>query len=377
MARTGEIPHRPYYGSVDATPLFSRARRRVRELHERHRARRTTSPRPSRPRSAGFSRSLRRRSARSAHVRHRPRRPASQPGLEGQLRRRLLSGWSAGLGTHRARRGPGLRGRWARARGAFALARRQNRARRVARRTRGSASRSHRRALYFDESGACALAIDGEGVPRHDADFQPRPSCSSAGGHARARAQHRRRAFWRAGCGPDGAFALSAPSTPPTIRSATIAARSGRTTTRSSPSAWLATAGRATPCRCCARMYEASLHFRHFQLPELFCGMGLRRRRLSGSLSGRLLPAGLGFGGALPLASRRPRDLRRCAAARASHLQSNACRPGWARSFSIGFTVGNTRLKLRFSRTGAACAVDVLEQEGDPIRVLVELSPNG
>jgi hypothetical protein len=40
------------------------------------------------------------------------------------------------------------------------------------------------------------------------------------------------------------------------------------------------------------------------------------------------------------------------------------------------FAIGNTRLKIKFTRTGAACAVDVLEQEGDPIRVMVELSPN-
>ena len=51
--------------------------------------------------------------------------------------------------------------------------------------------------------------------------------------------------------------------------------------------------------------------------------------------------------------------------------------PAWLGEVVLDrFQVGNTRLKLRFSRTGAACAVDVLEQEGDPIRVLVELAPN-
>jgi hypothetical protein len=41
------------------------------------------------------------------------------------------------------------------------------------------------------------------------------------------------------------------------------------------------------------------------------------------------------------------------------------------------FRVGRTRLKLRFSRTGAACAVEVLEEEGEPIRIVVEIGATG
>ena len=55
----------------------------------------------------------------------------------------------------------------------------------------------------------------------------------------------------------------------------------------------------------------------------------------------------------------------------------NPTLPAWLGEVVLErFRVGKTLLKLRFSRTGASCAVEVLEQNGDPIRVTVELSPN-
>jgi glycogen debranching enzyme len=122
-------------------------------------------------------------------------------------------------------------------------------------------------------------------------------------------------------------------------------------------------------------MYEASLHFRHFQLPELFCGMGLAEadfpvlypvacapQAWASAAPFLLLRSALGIFADAPR-----RELR----------IYNPMLPAWLGEVVLDrFSVGNTRLKIRFSRTGAACAVDVLEQEGDPIRVLVELSPN-
>jgi glycogen debranching enzyme len=122
-------------------------------------------------------------------------------------------------------------------------------------------------------------------------------------------------------------------------------------------------------------MYEASLHFRHFQLPELFCGMGLAEADFPVLYPVACSPQAW--------ASAAPFLLLRSAlgifadAPRGELRIYNPTLPAWLGEVVLDrFRVGKTRLKIRFSRTGAACAVDVLEQEGDPIRVLVELSPN-
>jgi glycogen debranching enzyme len=123
-------------------------------------------------------------------------------------------------------------------------------------------------------------------------------------------------------------------------------------------------------------MYRASLHFRYFQLPELFCGMGLLEgdfpvlypvacfpQAWASAAPALLLRAALGIFADAPR-----RELR----------IYNPTLPTWLSEVVLDrFRVGNTRLKIRFSRTGTTCGVDVLEQDGDPIRVLVELSPGG
>jgi glycogen debranching enzyme len=122
-------------------------------------------------------------------------------------------------------------------------------------------------------------------------------------------------------------------------------------------------------------LYQASLHFRHFRLPELFCGMGLGEadfpvrypvactpQAWASAAPFLLLRSALGIFADAP-----KRELR----------IFNPNLPAWLGEVVLDrFRVGNTRLKIRFGRTGAATAVDVLEQHGDPIRVLVELSPN-
>jgi glycogen debranching enzyme len=122
-------------------------------------------------------------------------------------------------------------------------------------------------------------------------------------------------------------------------------------------------------------LYEASLHFRYFQLPELFCGLGFAEadfpvrypvacapQAWASAAPFLLLRAVLGIFADAPR-----RELR----------IYNPMFPAWLGEVVLDrFRIGKTRLKLRFTRTGAACAVDVLEQEGDSIRVVVELSPS-
>ena len=123
-------------------------------------------------------------------------------------------------------------------------------------------------------------------------------------------------------------------------------------------------------------MYEASLHFRHIQLPELFCGMGhadadfpvlypvaCSPQAWASATPFLLLRSALGIFADAPR-----RELR---------IYNPTLPRGWEKSSSIVFASARRGSSCASRRSGAACAVDVLEQEGDPIRVLVELSPNG
>ena len=86
MAATGELPHRPYYGSVDATPLWLDPARRDLRLDGRPRARRPALA--ERARGARVDRPVRRpRRRRLRRVRAPHRARAAQPGLEGLARR--------------------------------------------------------------------------------------------------------------------------------------------------------------------------------------------------------------------------------------------------------------------------------------------------
>ena len=108
MARSGEIPHVPYYGSVDATPLW---------LILLHEAWRWTGDLelvrdllPHAERALELDRAIRRPRWRwIRRILPHLDEGAGQPGLEGFGRRRPLPRWPAARAADRAGRSPGLR----------------------------------------------------------------------------------------------------------------------------------------------------------------------------------------------------------------------------------------------------------------------------
>ncbi len=372
MARTGEIPHRPYYGSVDATPLFL-------VLADEY---------------VNFTNDI-------------ELIEALAPSIEGAVRW-IVDRCDAdprGLLTYSIGHGGRLRNQgWkdssdaicfpdgSLVSGPIALVEVQGyavdgleRAARLLRRIgrlevvpraerRAEALRGAIDNLFFDASGECALAIDGAGVPAITRTSNPGHLLFSSA----VRAERARKiasgllvgGLW-SGWGIRTLSAEHAAYNPLSYHRGSIwphdnsliafgMARYG----------WTRDAFQVLRA-----LYEASLHFRHFQLPELFCGMGLAEadfpvsypvacspQAWASAAPFLLLRAALGIFADAP-----KRELR----------IYNPTLPAWLGEVVLDrFRVGNTRLKIRFSRTGAACAVDVLEQEGDPIRVLVELSPN-
>ena len=108
MARSGEIPHVPYYGSIDATPLW------LILLHETWRWTGDTraGARAAAPRGAGarVDRAVRRPGRRRVRgVRPRLGEGSGQPGLEGLGRRGAVSRRPAARAADRAGRGTGVR----------------------------------------------------------------------------------------------------------------------------------------------------------------------------------------------------------------------------------------------------------------------------
>jgi len=373
MARTREIPHRPYYGSVDATPLYlmlldeyvnftddvelvgnlaPNVEAAVRWILTRCDA----DPRGLLTYAVGHGGRLRNQGWKD-----------SSDGVcfpdgrlvDGPIAMVEVQGYAVD-GLERAAR----------------LLARVGRNELVARaEERADALREAIDTLFFDDKGACALAIDGEGVPAMTQTSNP--------GHllfASAVRTERARAIasgllvgglW-SGWGIRTLSAEHAAYNPLSYHRGSIwphdnsliafgMARYG----------WTRDAFQVLRA-----MYEASLHFRHFQLPELFCGMGLSEADFPVMYPVACSPQAW--------ASAAPFLLLRSAlgifadAPRHELRIYNPTLPAWLGEVVLDrFRIGNTRLKIRFSRTGAACAVDVLEQEGDPIRVLVELSPNG
>ena len=227
--------------------------------------------------------------------------------------------------------------------------------------------------LYFDESGACALAIDGDGVPVMTKTSNPGHLLfSSAVTPLRARSIATGLlggGLW-SGWGIRTLSAEHAAYNPLSYHRGSIWPHDNS----------LAAFGMARygwtrdTLQVLRAMYEASLHFRYYQLPELFCGVGqadadfpvlypvaCSPQAWASATPFLLLRSALGIFADAPR-----RELR----------IYNPTLPPWLGEVVLDrFRVGKTRLKLRFSRSGAACAVDVLEQEGDPIRVLSRALP--
>jgi glycogen debranching enzyme len=372
MARTREIPHRPYYGSIDATPLFLILADEYMNFTNDVELAEILAP--SLEAACGFI-------------------------LE------RCDGDPRGLLTYDVGHGGRLRNQgWKDsadcicfpdgrlANGPIALVEVQGyavdgleRAARLLSRVGRTAvvERSVRRAallreaidaLYFDAAGNCALALDGQGMPVMTKTSNPGHLLfSSAVTHERARSIASSLlvgGLW-SGWGIRTLSSEHAAYNPLSYHRGSIWPHDNS----------LAAFGMARygwtrdAFQVLRALYEASLHFRDFQLPELFCGMGLAEADFPVLYPVACSPQAW--------ASAAPFLLLRAAlgifadAPRGELRIYNPTLPAWLGEVVLDrFSIGQTRLKLRFSRTGAACAVDVLEQEGDPIRVMVELSPN-
>lgn len=227
--------------------------------------------------------------------------------------------------------------------------------------------------LYFDEHGWCALALDGSG--------RAVPTRTSNPGHllfSGAVSPERARAIatsllagglWT-GWGIRTLSADHAAFNPLSYHRGSIWPHDN------SIIAWgMARYGWTRDAAQVLRaLYEASLHFHHYRLPELFCGLGLADADFPVNYPVACSPQAW--------ASAAPFLLLRAAlgifpdAPKGELRILNPTLPGWLGDVIVDrLQVGGTQLKLRFTRTAAACAVEVLEQQGDPIRVLVEVSP--
>ena len=277
MAALREVPFGLYYGTIDSTPLFivlaglySRAHRRPRDHPgplARDRAGLRLDGRAGRPR--------RRRVPRICPGRR--ERPA-EPGLEGFPRRGLPCRRRAGRRADRARRGAGLRlcGAPTMAPGWRDGSRRRRAGRDLDAQAEVLRDKVRRRLLVRGHRHLRDRARRRqEALPR--ADLECRPGALDRDRQAGPRRARRRPSSSRRTSSPAGASAPWRWASRATIRCPTTTARSGRTTTRSSPGAGaLRPDGRrpsASSRRCSPRRAIWTLR----RLPELFCGF--RRRR--------------------------------------------------------------------------------------------------
>ena len=203
MARTGEIPHVPYYGSVDATPLW------LILLHETWRWTGDVGavPHAAAPRGPGadLDRSLRRpRRRRLRRIPPHLGEGPGQPGLEGLRRRRSLPRRPAARAPDRAGGSAGLRvRRQAPDGGALSASRPDGSCHRAP--ARGAEMRRRiRDAFWRKELGMFALALD-----RRQAPVRPRrpmrATCSGAACRRRRRPAAWRTASWSPTSSPAGA----------------------------------------------------------------------------------------------------------------------------------------------------------------------------
>jgi glycogen debranching enzyme len=372
MARTSEIPHRPYYGSVDATALylvvmdeyvnFTDDIELVKNLAPNIEAavrwilaRCDADPRGLLTYAIGHGGRLRNQGWKDSSdgICFPDGRPVTGP-----IALVEVQGYAVD-GLERAAR----------------LLARIGRTELVGRaEARAAALRKAIDELFFNASGACALAIDGSGVPAMTQTSNPGHllfSSAVSAERARAIASNLLVGGLWSGWGIRTLSAEHSAYNPLSYHRGSIwphdnsliafgMARYG----------WTRDAFQVLRA-----MYEASLHFRHFQLPELFCGMGLAEADFPVLYPVACSPQA--WASAAPFLLLRSALGIHADAPRRELRIYNPTLPAWLGEVVLErFRVGKTRLKIRFSRTGAACAVDVLEQEGDPIRVLVELGPN-
>ena len=321
MTAFEERPHSPYYGAADATPLYVVLLDEYERWTGDHKARPRAGARG--PGRAALDRRVRRPAGqrlRLVPAAQRADRPG-EPVLEGLLGLDLLPRRpparlpasdlrAAGLrlrrqGPRRPAGAPGVEGRgladgW----------------------SRQAAELKHRfnRDFWVADGEYYALALDPEG---NRSTRWPRTTatCSGAASSTSPRRRRSRATWWARGSSPAGACARWPRARRATTRSATTSARSGRSTTRSSPGACAATASRT-------RRPDRRRHPRRGRVLRGPPARGLRRLparadQVPGPVPDGVQPAGLVDGRAAAAAAddARPRTDGR-------HLSSTRrCRP--------------------------------------------------
>jgi glycogen debranching enzyme len=118
--------------------------------------------------------------------------------------------------------------------------------------------------------------------------------------------------------------------------------------------------------------YQAARQFRHFRLPELFCGMGRGEGDLVVSYPVSCSPQAWASGAFFLL-------LRACIglypdAPRKTLRIVNPHLPEFMHELTIeGLRVGNTRVALQFNRSGEGTFAAVREMQGEPLVTRIEV----
>lgn len=119
-------------------------------------------------------------------------------------------------------------------------------------------------------------------------------------------------------------------------------------------------------------LYSASRFFRHHRLPELFCGLGRRQGDFPVAYPVACSPQAWSSA-AFFLLLRACLGLYPDAPRRTLHVQ-NPRLPPWLEDVHIrGMQVGPTKISLHFTRTGEGTFAAVSGMEGEPLRVRIDL----
>lgn len=117
---------------------------------------------------------------------------------------------------------------------------------------------------------------------------------------------------------------------------------------------------------------ETARHFRHQRLPELFCGMGSSGQALPVSYPVSCSPQAWASGAFFLL-------LRACLGLYPNAPQKslkivNPQLPPWMKELTLQrFAVGPSRVTVKFTRTGEGCFAAITEAEGPPLSVRIEV----
>ena len=125
-----------------------------------------------------------------------------------------------------------------------------------------------------------------------------------------------------------------------------------------------------------AGAYDAARAFRHYRLPELFCGMSKGDGDLPVSYPVSCSPQAWASG-AFFLILRGCLGLYPDAPGRALRIVNPQLPPFIGDLTMEGLRIGRSRLTLHFTRTGEGCFASVVATEGDPISIRIEVGAQG